>query len=106
MSKIILHEPEIEKREVVDIGKCDVTVTRAGAMYNPNLTMDELCLLRSIIWEHYDDHEITSMIHSWMFCNKKPKKVRRFSDLLDAFRGSGIDISFKEDENETQDAVC
>lgn len=103
--KIIFHytQPDISKREIstrhgnggIDGGH---TVTHKDGLYNQNLTVGELSLLRTMIWEYKelckDSHEyrrFLNFIHTWMFTDEKKPVIH--ADILKDFEEG---VNFEE----------
>ena len=88
-------KPDVSIRQVKEAGGTHV-VTNQNGLYNQNLTVDELCLLRNLIWDYkeyikshpnkhgnhdgWDERHFTEFVHSWMFTDKK--NVTLYSDII------------------------
>lgn len=104
--KTVFHykKPDISKRKVSErygIGGLDGghTITHKNGLYNQNLTVDELSLLRALLWEgrevmkdSWEFRRFTELIHSWMFTKKKD--IVLFQDILKDFE-EGVNFEGK-----------
>lgn len=107
MNRHIYREPEIGLRPTTDRwgDGSGTVVTGRAHLYNPNLTMGELSLLRHLIYEttllekegviDFDARvEILKLLHSWMFAGGG-RVLEVPLDIFNTFR-VGQQTEFKE----------
>lgn len=106
IKKTIFHYkiPDISKRKIINkhgSGGLDGghVVTHKKGLYNQNLTVGELSLLRTFIWEYkkvakdsWEYMRFLAFIHSWMFTENKEPVVH--ADILRDFE-EGVNFEGK-----------
>lgn len=95
-------EPDVSKRKVSDRfgdGESKV-ITHPNGLYNPNLTIGELCLLRTLIHELQTSMqdgstyilEVLPVLHKWLFAKEAPEILIYLDIKQDFENGTKIDF--------------